>query len=187
MLLDRMVGRGAYWCTSKLPDIGGAGVEFLPHGIGRDRAIAARGSLLFYSRDVWHAGWQVAGRQKRVTRSARSYDATLIVMRQGAVQGWLVYSRWRARRLCGAGSGGDVEVGDGSYARRGAGRSLIPLCKVGPHERPERLVLLISADVRSQGPGLCSSRWCQRSLISPLCITCQEREAVSAAEYGLSL
>jgi CDP-diacylglycerol--glycerol-3-phosphate 3-phosphatidyltransferase len=87
---------------------------------------------------------QVARRQNRVTAFGAFYDSTLDRYSDMALyMGLLVYYAVNGRTsyviLGAVATAGSVMV---SYARARA-ESLIPLCKVGFAERPERMVLLI--------------------------------------------
>jgi CDP-diacylglycerol---glycerol-3-phosphate 3-phosphatidyltransferase len=87
---------------------------------------------------------QVARRQNRVTAFGAFYDSTLDRYADMALyMGLLVYYSVSGRTpyviLAAVATAGSVMV---SYARARA-ESLIPLCKVGFMERPERLVLLV--------------------------------------------
>jgi CDP-diacylglycerol---glycerol-3-phosphate 3-phosphatidyltransferase len=87
---------------------------------------------------------QVARKQNRVTAFGAFYDSTLDRYADMALyMGLLVYYSVSGRTpyviLAAVATAGSVMV---SYARARA-ESLIPLCKVGFMERPERLVLLI--------------------------------------------
>src|ERR1700740_3764841 len=87
---------------------------------------------------------QVARRQKRVTAFGAFYDSTLDRYSDMALyMGLLVYYAVNGRTsyvvLSAVATAGSVMV---SYSRARA-ESLIPLCKVGFMERPERMVLLI--------------------------------------------
>ncbi len=87
---------------------------------------------------------QVARRQNRVTAFGAFYDSTLDRYADMALyMGLLVYYSVSGRTpyvvLAAVATAGSVMV---SYARARA-ESLIPLCRVGFMERPERLVLLI--------------------------------------------
>src|ERR1700686_2888533 len=91
---------------------------------------------------------QVARRQNRVTAFGAFYDSTLDRYADMALyMGLLVYYSVSGRTpyvvLAAVATAGSVMV---SYARARA-ESLIPLCKVGFMERPERLVLLIIGGV----------------------------------------
>src|SRR3982074_271135 len=99
---------------------------------------------------------QVARRQNRVTAFGAFYDSTLDRYADMALyMGLLVYYSVSGRTpyvvLAAVATAGSVMV---SYARARA-ESLIPLCKVGFMERPERLVLLIIGGLFDRmGPGL---------------------------------
>ena len=87
---------------------------------------------------------QVARRQNRVTAFGAFYDSTLDRYADMALyMGLLVYYSVSGRTpyvvLAAVATAGSVMV---SYARARA-ESLIPLCKVGFMERPERIVLVI--------------------------------------------
>ena len=103
---------------------------------------------------------QVARRQNRVTAFGAFYDSTLDRYADMALyMGLLVYYSVSGRTpyvvLAAVATAGSVMV---SYARARA-ESLIPLCKVGFMERPERLVLLIIGGVvQSHGPGALGDR-----------------------------
>jgi CDP-diacylglycerol--glycerol-3-phosphate 3-phosphatidyltransferase len=94
---------------------------------------------------------QVARRQNRVTAFGAFYDSTLDRYADMALyMGLLVYYSVSGRTpyvvLAAVATAGSVMV---SYARARA-ESLIPLCKVGFMERPERLVLLIIGGVTNR-------------------------------------
>src|SRR6202011_1065281 len=99
---------------------------------------------------------QVARRQNRVTAFGAFYDSTLDRYADMALyMGLLVYYSVSGRTpyvvVAAVATAGSVMV---SYARARA-ESLIPLCKVGFMERPERLVLLIIGGlVNRMGPVL---------------------------------
>jgi CDP-diacylglycerol--glycerol-3-phosphate 3-phosphatidyltransferase len=99
---------------------------------------------------------QVARRQNRVTAFGAFYDSTLDRYADMALyMGLLVYYSVSGRTpyvvLAAVATAGSVMV---SYTRARA-ESLIPLCKVGFMERPERLVLLMIGGVFNRmGPVL---------------------------------
>ena len=99
---------------------------------------------------------QVARRQGRVTAFGAFYDSTLDRFADMALyMGLLVYYSVSGRTpyvaLAAVATAGSVMV---SYARARA-ESLIPLCKVGFMERPERMVLLIIGGLFNRmGPAL---------------------------------
>jgi CDP-diacylglycerol---glycerol-3-phosphate 3-phosphatidyltransferase len=87
---------------------------------------------------------QVARRQNRVTAFGAFYDSTLdryadMALYMGLLVYYSVSGRTQYVVLAAVATAGSVMV---SYARARA-ESLIPQCKVGFMERPERLVLLI--------------------------------------------
>ncbi|MGA2810889.1 MAG: CDP-alcohol phosphatidyltransferase family protein [Candidatus Acidiferrum sp.] len=100
--------------------------------------------IIFFAGFLDMLDGQVARRQKRVTAFGAFYDSTLDRYADMALyMGLLVYYSVSGRTpyvvLSAVATAGSVMV---SYARARA-ESLIPLCKVGFMERPERLVLLI--------------------------------------------
>src|ERR1700736_6341557 len=104
----------------------------------------AGAAIIFFAGFLDMLDGQVARRQKRVTAFGAFYDSTLDRYSDMALyMGLLVYYAVNARTsyviLAAVATAGSVMV---SYARARA-ESLIPLCKVGFMERPERLVLLI--------------------------------------------
>lgn len=116
----------------------GAAVNF---AVGNFRTGAA---IIFFAGFLDMLDGQVARRQNRVTAFGAFYDSTLDRYADMALyMGLLVYYSVSGRIpyvvLAAVATAGSVMV---SYARARA-ESLIPLCKVGFMERPERLVLLI--------------------------------------------
>jgi CDP-diacylglycerol---glycerol-3-phosphate 3-phosphatidyltransferase len=100
--------------------------------------------LLFFAGFLDMLDGQVARRQNRVTAFGAFYDSTLDRYADMALyMGLLVYYSVSGRTpyvvLAAVATAGSVMV---SYTRARA-ESLIPQCKVGFMERPERLVLLI--------------------------------------------
>jgi CDP-diacylglycerol--glycerol-3-phosphate 3-phosphatidyltransferase len=100
--------------------------------------------IIFFAGFLDMLDGQVARRQKRVTAFGAFYDSTLDRYADMALyMGLLVYYSVSGRTpyvvLSAVATAGSVMV---SYARARA-ESLIPMCKVGFMERPERLVLLI--------------------------------------------
>jgi CDP-diacylglycerol--glycerol-3-phosphate 3-phosphatidyltransferase len=144
-LLDRIVG--ALAATGINPNVLtflGLLVNFwaaVMFATGRFRTAAA---IIFFAGFLDMLDGQVARRQKRVTAFGAFYDSTLDRYSDMALyMGLLVYYAVNARTsyviLAAVATAGSVMV---SYTRARA-ESLIPLCKVGFMERPERLVLLI--------------------------------------------
>src|SRR5437899_1575806 len=125
-------------------------------------AFFAVGSFFTGALIIFFAGFldildgQVARRQNRVTAFGAFYDSTLDRYADMALyMGLLVYYSVSGRTpyvvLAAVATAGSVMV---SYARARP-ESLIPLCKVGFMERPERLVLLIIAGMLNRmGPVL---------------------------------
>jgi len=108
---------------------------------GRFRLAAA---IIFFAGFLDMLDGQVARRQNRVTAFGAFYDSTLDRYSDMALyMGLLVYYAVSARTsyvvLAAVATAGSVMV---SYTRARA-ESLIPTCKVGFMERPERVVLLI--------------------------------------------
>ena len=144
-LLDRIVG--AIAATGVNPNV----LTFLGLVVNFAAAVNfAVGNFRTGALIVFFAGFldmldgQVARRQKRVTAFGAFYDSTLDRYADMALyMGLLVYYSVSGRTLyvviAAIATAGSVMV---SYARARA-ESLIPLCKVGFMERPERLVLLI--------------------------------------------
>src|SRR5246500_1936960 len=144
-LLDRIVGVIA--ATGINPNVltflglvvnFGAAIMF---AVGRFRTGAI---IIFIAGFLDMLDGQVARRQNRVTAFGAFYDSTLDRYADMALyMGLLVYYSVSGRTpyvvLSAVATAGSVMV---SYARARA-ESLIPLCKVGFMERPERLVLLI--------------------------------------------
>src|SRR3989449_9901847 len=100
--------------------------------------------IIFFAGFLDMLDGQVARRQNRVTAFGAFYDSTLDRYADMALyMGLLVYYSVTGRTpyvvLAAVATAGSVMV---SYARARA-ESLIPLCKVGFMERPERMVLLI--------------------------------------------
>src|SRR5260221_14439206 len=148
-LLDRIVG--ALAATGVNPNFltfAGLVVNFAAaamFAIGRFRTGAL---IILFAGFLDMLDGQVARRQGRVTAFGAFYDSTLDRYADMALyMGLLVYYSVSGRTpyviLAAVATAGSVMV---SYARARA-ESLIPLCKVGFMERPERLVLLIIGGV----------------------------------------
>jgi CDP-diacylglycerol--glycerol-3-phosphate 3-phosphatidyltransferase len=141
-LLDRIVG--ALAATGVNPNFLtflGLVVNFAAAAMGRFRTGAL---IILFAGFLDMLDGQVARRQNRVTAFGAFYDSTLDRYADMALyMGLLVYYSVSGRTpyvvLAAVATAGSVMV---SYARARA-ESLIPLCKVGFMERPERLVLLI--------------------------------------------
>ena len=110
--------------------------------------------IIFFAAFLDMLDGQVARREKRVTAFGAFFDSTLDRYSDMALyMGLLVYYAQAGRGsyviLAAVATAGSVMV---SYSRARA-ESLIPLCKVGFMERPERMVLLILGGlVQPHGP-----------------------------------
>lgn len=156
-LLERIVGAlAATGVDPNLLTLFGLVVNFgaaACFAIGRFRSGAI---IIFIAGFLDMLDGQVARRQNRVTQFGAFYDSTLDRYADMALyMGLLVYYSVSGRTpyvvLAAVATAGSVMV---SYARARA-ESLIPLCKVGFMERPERLVLLIIGGLMNRmGPVL---------------------------------
>jgi CDP-diacylglycerol--glycerol-3-phosphate 3-phosphatidyltransferase len=144
-LLDRIVGvLAATGINPNLLTFFGLLVNFgaaASFAVGNFRTGAL---IIFFAGFLDMLDGQVARRQNRVTAFGAFYDSTLDRYADMALyMGLLVYYSVSGRTpyvvLAAVATAGSVMV---SYTRARA-ESLIPLCKVGFMERPERLVLLI--------------------------------------------
>src|SRR6266851_2522246 len=156
-MLTKWIGEGSRWLLDKIVGaLAATGINpnFLTFlglvvnfwaaamfATGRFRLAAA---IIFFAGFLDMLDGQVARRQNRVTAFGAFYDSTLDRYSDMALyMGILVYYAVSARTsyvvLAAVATAGSVMV---SYARARA-ESLIPTCKVGFMERPERLVLLI--------------------------------------------
>ncbi len=156
-MLTKWIGNGSRWLLDKIVGaLAATGINpnFLTFfglvvnfwaaamfATGRFRTAAA---IIFFAGFLDMLDGQVARRQNRVTAFGAFYDSTLDRYSDMALyMGILVYYAVSARTsyvvLAAVATAGSVMV---SYARARA-ESLIPTCKVGFMERPERLVLLI--------------------------------------------
>ena len=155
--LTGAIGTGSKWLLDKIVGVlaaTGVNPNFLTFlGLVVNFVAAANfalGNFRIGALIIFFAGFldildgQVARRQNRVTAFGAFYDSTLDRYADMALyMGLLVYYSVSGRTpyvvLAAVATAGSVMV---SYARARA-ESLIPLCKVGFMERPERLVLLI--------------------------------------------
>src|SRR6266571_1251557 len=156
-MLTKWIGEGSRWLLDKIVGaLAATGINpnFLTFlglvvnfwaaamfATGRFRLAAA---IIFFAGFLDMLDGQVARRQTRVTAFGAFYDSTLDRYSDMALyMGLLVYYAVSARTsyvvLAAVATAGSVMV---SYTRARA-ESLIPTCKVGFMERPERLVLLI--------------------------------------------
>ncbi len=156
-MLTRRIGEGSRWLLDKIvAALAATGINpnlltFLGLLVNLSASVMfARGRFGNAAALIFLAGFldildgQVARRQNRVTAFGAFYDSTLDRYSDMALyMGLLVYYAVNGRAsyviLAAVATAGSVMV---SYARARA-ESLIPTCKVGFMERPERLVLLI--------------------------------------------
>jgi CDP-diacylglycerol--glycerol-3-phosphate 3-phosphatidyltransferase len=156
-MITRSIGAGSRWLLVKIVDaIAATGINpnlltafgmvvnlwaAVLFATGMFRSAAA---VIFFAGFLDILDGQVARREKRVTAFGAFFDSTLDRYSDMALyMGLLVYYAVNERAsyvvLAAVATAGSVMV---SYARARA-ESLIPSCKVGFMERPERLVLLI--------------------------------------------
>jgi len=156
-MITRKIGEGAQWLLEKIVDAVAAtginpnlltffgllvnGWAALLFAVGKFHAAAA---VIFFAAFLDMLDGQVARREKRVTAFGAFFDSTLDRYSDMALyMGLLVYYAVAGRSsyviLAAVATAGSVMV---SYSRARA-ESLIPACKVGFMERPERLVLLM--------------------------------------------
>ncbi len=156
-MLTRGIGEGSRWLLDKIvAALAATGINpnlltFLGLLVNLSASVMfARGRFGNAAALIFLAGFldildgQVARRQNRVTAFGAFYDSTLDRYSDMALyMGLLIYYAVNGRAsyviLAAVATAGSVMV---SYARARA-ESLIPPCKVGFMERPERLVLLI--------------------------------------------
>ena len=156
-MFTRAIGTGSRWLLDKIvgalaatginPNVltfFGLVVNFWAAALfatGRFRTAAA---VIFFAGFLDMLDGQVARRRNRVTAFGAFYDSTLdrysdMALYMGLLVYYAVIGRTAYVILAAVATAGSVMV---SYARARA-ESLIPTCKVGFMERPERLVLLI--------------------------------------------
>ncbi|MBI3669947.1 MAG: CDP-alcohol phosphatidyltransferase family protein [Acidobacteria bacterium] len=156
-MYTRLIGEGGRWLLDKIVTaLAATGINpnlltFFGLLVNLWAAVSfARGKFFLAAAIIFFAGFldmldgQVARRQNRVTAFGAFYDSTLDRYSDMALyMGLLVYYAVNGRTsyviLAAVATAGSVMV---SYARARA-ESLIPTCKVGFMERPERLVVLI--------------------------------------------
>jgi CDP-diacylglycerol--glycerol-3-phosphate 3-phosphatidyltransferase len=156
-MLTRWIGEGARWLLVRIVDLVAAtGIN--PNTLtllalivnGAAAAFFARGqfrlaaSVVFFAAFLDMLDGQVARRERRVTAFGAFFDSTLdryadMALYMGLLVFYAVNGRSSYVVLAAVATAGSVMV---SYSRARA-ESLIPSCKVGFMERPERLVLLI--------------------------------------------
>ena len=157
VMITRKIGEGGRWLLEKIVDvIAATGINpnvltffgllvncwaaFL-FAIGKFRSAAM---VIFFAAFLDMLDGQVARREKRVTAFGAFFDSTLdrysdMALYMGLLVYYAVAERTSYVVLSAVATAGSVMV---SYSRARA-ESLIPLCKVGFMERPERMVLLI--------------------------------------------
>src|SRR6202795_3302356 len=160
-MFTRKIGEGGRWLLEKIVDaVASTGINpnlltffgLLVNGwaavlfaMGKFRSAAM---VIFFAAFLDMLDGQVARRENRVTAFGAFFDSTLDRYSDMALyMGLLVYYAVNGRAsyvvLAAVATAGSVMV---SYSRARA-ESLIPSCKVGFMERPERLVLLIMGGV----------------------------------------
>jgi CDP-diacylglycerol---glycerol-3-phosphate 3-phosphatidyltransferase len=156
-MITRKIGEGGRWLLEKIVDaIAATGIN--PNlltffgllvncwaaylfAVGRFRGGAM---VIFFAAFLDMLDGQVARREKRVTAFGAFFDSTLdrysdMALYMGLLVYYAVAQRTSYVVLSAVATAGSVMV---SYSRARA-ESLIPLCKVGFMERPERMVLLM--------------------------------------------
>ena len=156
-MITRSIGAGCRWLLEKIVDaIAATGIN--PNVLTAFGLFVNLWAALLFAEGMFRSGaaviflagfldmldGQVARREQRVTAFGAFFDSTLDRYSDMALyMGLLVYYAVNERAsyvvLAAVATAGSVMV---SYARARA-ESLIPTCKVGFMERPERLVLLI--------------------------------------------
>jgi CDP-diacylglycerol---glycerol-3-phosphate 3-phosphatidyltransferase len=144
-LLDRIVGAVA--ATGINPNaltLLGLVVNFWAAGLFATGRFKAAAMVIFFAGFLDMLDGQVARRAGRVTAFGAFYDSTLdrysdMALYMGLMVNYAANGRSFYVVLAAVATAGSVMV---SYARARA-ESLIPTCKVGFMERPERMVLLI--------------------------------------------
>ena len=156
-MITASIGAGSRWLLEKIVDaIAATGIN--PNVLTAFGLVVNLWAALLFAEGMFRSGaaviffagfldmldGQVARRERRVTAFGAFFDSTLDRYSDMALyMGLLVYYSVSGRTpyvvLAAVATAGSVMV---SYARARA-ESLIPLCKVGFMERPERIVLLI--------------------------------------------
>ncbi len=157
LMITRKIGEGGRWLLEKIVDVvASTGIHpnwltlfgllvnccaAVLFAIGKFRSGAL---VIFFAAFLDMLDGQVARREKRVTAFGAFFDSTLdrysdMALYMGLLVYYAVAERTSYVILSAVATAGSVMV---SYSRARA-ESLIPLCKVGFMERPERMVLLI--------------------------------------------
>jgi len=144
-LLDKIVGAvAATGINPNLLTLIGLVVNFWAAALFATGLFKTAAIVIFFAGFLDMLDGQVARRQNRVTAFGAFYDSTLdrysdMALYMGLLVYYAVNGRTSYVTLGAVATAGSVMV---SYTRARA-ESLIPLCKVGFMERPERMVLLI--------------------------------------------
>src|SRR5436309_2561307 len=155
-LLDKIVGAiAATGINPNLLTFLGLVVNFIAAAFFAVGGFFTGALIIFFAGFLDMLDGQVARRQNRVTAFGAFYDSTLdryadIALYMGLLVYYSVSGRTPYVVLAAVATAGSVMV---SYARARA-ESLIPLCKAGFMERPERLVLLIGGVFNRMAPVL---------------------------------
>jgi len=156
-MFTRAIGTGSRWLLDKIvgalaatginPNVLtflGLVVNFWAAALFATGHFRTAAAVIFFAGFLDMLDGQVARRRNRVTAFGAFYDSTLdrysdMALYMGLLVYYAVIGRTAYVILAAVATAGSVMV---SYARARA-ESLIPSCKVGFMERPERLVLLI--------------------------------------------
>jgi CDP-diacylglycerol--glycerol-3-phosphate 3-phosphatidyltransferase len=148
-MITRKIGEGGRWLLEKIVDVV-ASTGINPNLLTFFGLLVNCWAAYLFAMVIFFAAFldmldgQVARREKRVTAFGAFFDSTLdrysdMALYMGLLVYYAVAERTSYVILSAVATAGSVMV---SYSRARA-ESLIPLCKVGFMERPERMVLLI--------------------------------------------
>ena len=160
-LLDKIVGViAATGINPNLLTFLGLVVNFIAAAFFAVGGFFTGALIIFFAGFLDMLDGQVARRQNRVTAFGAFYDSTLDRYADMALyMGLLVYYSVAGRTpyvvLAAVATAGSVMV---SYARARA-ESLIPLCKAGFMERPERIVLVILGALFNRWGAMAPALW----------------------------
>ena len=157
-MITRKIGEGGRWLLEKIVDaIAATGINpnlltffgllvncWAAYLFAIGKIPIGGAMVIFFAAFLDMLDGQVARREKRVTAFGAFFDSTLdrysdMALYMGLLVYYAVAQRTSYVVLSAVATAGSVMV---SYSRARA-ESLIPLCKVGFMERPERMVLLI--------------------------------------------
>src|SRR6202166_496800 len=192
-MFTRWIGVGSRWLLEKIvaaitatginPNVltlFGLIVNFWAAVLFANGMFRSAAAAIFFAGFLDMLDGQVAPRAKRVTAFGAFFDSTLDRYSDMALyMGLLVYYAVNGRSayviLAAVATAGSVMV---SYSRARA-ESLIPACKVGFMERPERIVLLILGGLFGRmGPALWVTSMCATiTVIHRIVFTWQETKA----------